>query len=257
MPFRQYISMEPYDVVPIPPDYQEKTEWVFGRLMYPQHPNALFGRRFRFGGAFDWRQGGTSWTQDYPRADRFFLMALRRLTRIHARSAEQPVNLDDGDDVFHWPFLFAGEMGDWLLTDAQATKLREYLLRGGFLMVDDFWGTPEWDRFIESMARVFHDRPIVDIPDDDPILHNVFDIKERTLIPGQWGLRRGTLYRNDGSIPRWRAIYDDNNRIMVAMIFNSDLGDSWEWADDPNYPEPYSALGLRLGVNFVIYSLTH
>jgi hypothetical protein len=256
-PFRVYDSMEPYDVVPLPENHLEKSEWVFGRLMFPQHPNARFGRRFRSGDVSDWREGGTSWSQDYPRADRFFVMALRRLTRIHARPAEQPVNLDDGDDVYYWPFLFAGEMGDWLLTDAQAAKLRDYLLRGGFLMMDDFWGTPEWNQFMESMRRVFPDRPIEEIPDNDPILHTVFDIKDRLLIPGQWGLRRGTLYRNDGSIPRWRGIYDDSNRLMVAMIFNSDVGDSWEWADDPHYPEHYSALGLRLGVNFVIYSLTH
>ena len=254
-PFRVYISMEPYDVVNLPSDYQEKTEWVFGRLMYPQHPNARFGRYW--GRSLDWREGGTSWTQDYPRADRFFLLALRRLTRIHARSVEQPVNLDDGDDVFDWPFLFAGEMGDWLLTDAQARKLRDYLLRGGFLLLDDFWGTPEWNQFMQSMGRVFPDRPIVEIPDEDAALHIVYQLNERVLIPGQWGLRRGTLYRNDGSVPHWRGIYDDHNRLMVAMFFNSDIGDSWEWADDPFYPEKYSALGIRLGVNFVLYSLTH
>src|SRR4030095_4667671 len=142
--------------------------------------------------------------------------ALRRLTRVHVRSVEQPVNLDDGDDVFCWPFLFAGEMGDWQLTDAQARKLRDYLLRGGFLVMDDFWGTPEWGQFMESMEKVFPDRPLIDIPDDDPILRTVFTMQERLLIPGQWGLRRGTLYRNDGSEPHWRAIYDDHNRIMVA-----------------------------------------
>ena len=111
----------------------------------------------------DWREGGTSWTQDYPRADRHFAAALRRLTRVNVRSVEQPVNLDDGDDVYNWPWLCAGEMGDWKLTDAQAKKLREYLLRGGFLMLDDFWGTEEWDRFEESMQLVFPDRPIVEI----------------------------------------------------------------------------------------------
>src|ERR1043166_4684389 len=81
-PFRVYTSMEPYDNIPLPPDWQEKTEWVFARLMYPQHPNARFGRYSRrYGGALDWREGGTSWTQDYPRADRHFALALRRLTR--------------------------------------------------------------------------------------------------------------------------------------------------------------------------------
>src|SRR6185295_8811189 len=161
-PFRTYLSMEAYDNVPLPPDWQEKTEWIFARLMYPQHPDARFGRFRRFGaGVLDWREGGTSWSQDYPRADRHFAAALRRLSRVHARSAEQPVNLDDDDDVFYWPWMCAGEMGDWKLTAPQAKKLREYLLRGGFLMLDDFWGTEEWQRFEESMKLVFPDRPIV------------------------------------------------------------------------------------------------
>src|SRR5207248_7592801 len=115
-PFRVYTSLEPYDKVPMPSDWQEKTEWVSARLLYPQHPFARFGRRWRYGGGSDWTSGGTSWTQDYPRADRHFAVAMRRLTRIHARSVEQPVNLDDGDDVFNWPWMNAGEMGDWKLT---------------------------------------------------------------------------------------------------------------------------------------------
>jgi hypothetical protein len=250
-PFRVYASLERQDNVALPPDWQEETEWVFGRLMYPNHPRAQFSR-----GA-DWREGGTSWTQDYPRADRHFAEALRRLTRIHARSAEQPVNLDDGDDVYSWPWLFAGEMGDWKLTDDQAKKLREYLLRGGFLVLDDFWGTVEWERFEESMALVFPDRAILEIDDSDPIFHAVYDLDDRYQLPGMWALQHGTTYRNDGSVPHWRGIYDDQGRIMVAISFNSDMGDSWEYTDEPSYPERYSALGLRIGVNSVIYSMTH
>jgi hypothetical protein len=255
-PFRVYPSMEPYDDIELPPDYRDQTEWVFARLMYPQHPQARFGGYRRFGGG-DWREGGTSWTQDYPRADRHFAQALRRLSRIHARSVEQPVNLDDGDDAFNYPWMNAGEMGDWKLTDAQAAALREYLLRGGFIMLDDFWGTEEWNRFAETMQRVFPDRPIVEIADDDPIFHIVYDLDGRYQIAGQWAIARGTTYRNDGSVAHWRGIYDDHGRLMVALTFNSDVGDSWEWADDPNYPEKYSALGIRIGVNYVVYSMTH
>ena len=263
-PFRVYPSLEPYDDVSLPGDWQQKAEWVFGRLMYPQHPNAHFARfARRFGGLVDWRQGGTSWSQDYPRADRHFAQAIRRLTRIEARSVEQPVNLDDGDDVYNWPWLCAGEMGDWKLTDAQAAKLREFLLRGGFLMLDDFWGEEEWDRFEESMRRVFPDREIVEIDDRDAIFHTIYDLDDRYQIAGEWALARGTTYRNPGPPPnggqtaRWRGIYDDHNRLMVAIAFNSDIGDSWEWADDPHYPEKYSALGIRIGVNYVVYSMTH
>ncbi|MDZ4797398.1 MAG: DUF4159 domain-containing protein [Bryobacteraceae bacterium] len=257
-PFRVYLSLEPHDNVPLPADYQEKTEWIFARLMYPNHPEARFTRRRLFGQPdLDWHQGGTSWSQDYPRADRHFAQVMRRLTRVHARSVEQPVNLDDDEDVFEYPFLVAGEMGDWMLTDAQCAKLREYLLRGGFLFLDDFWGTEEWNRFMESMQRVFPDRPIVEIPDEDPIFRTLYDIREKFQIPGAWGLRRGTTYRNDGAVPHWRAIYDDQSRIMVAIAFNHDVGDAWEWADDPWYPEKYSALGIRMGVNYVLYSMTH
>jgi hypothetical protein len=258
-PFRVYPSLEPYDNVDLPPGWQDQSEWVFARLMYPQHPFARFANRRRYGGGggYDWREGGTSWTQDYPRADRHFAAAMNRLSRVNARSVEQPINLDDGDDAFNYPWMNAGEMGDWKLTTPQITALREYLMRGGFLMLDDFWGTEEWNRFMESMARVFPDRPIVEIADDDPIFHIVYDLDDRYQVPGQWALARNTTYRNDGATAHWRGIYDDNGRVMVAMTFNSDIGDSWEWADDPRYPEKYSALGIRIGVNYVIYSMTH
>lgn len=258
-PFRVYRSMEAYDNVELPADFQEQTEWVQARLMYPQNPRARFGGFRRFGGG-DWREGGTSWTQDYPRADRHFAEALRRLSRVHARSVEQPVNLDDGDDAFNYPWLIAGELGDWKLTPSQVASLREYLLRGGTLMLDDFWGVDEWNRFAESMHEVFPDRAIVEIPDDDQIFHIVYDLSDRYLVPGQWGLNNDCLCRNEnqgGATPHWRGIYDDHGRVMVAMTFNNDVGDSWEWADDPRYPEKYSALGIRLGVNYVVYSMTH
>jgi len=246
-PWREYPGFE-YEAFPIPPDYQEKTEWLFARLMYPP----VYGNRFG-----DWREGHSHWTMDYPRSDRHFSAALRRLTRIHVRSVEQPVNLDDGDEVFYYPFLYGVEVGHWNLTDAQAAKLREYLLRGGFLMLDDFWGTPEWDRFMDTMALVFPNRPIVEIDDADPVFHIVYDLDDRYQIPGQWALRQGQTYRNDGATPHWRGIYDDKGRLMVVMSFNSDIGDSWEWADDAGYPERYAALGIRIGVNDVLYSMSH
>jgi hypothetical protein len=256
-PFRVYQSMEGYDDIPLPGDYQVPGEFVFARLMYPQHPQARFGGR-RWGNYSNWQEGGTSWTQDYPRADRHFIMALRRLTRLNARSVEQPVNLNDGDDIFNWPWLAAGEMGDWKLTPEMAAKLREYLMRGGFLMLDDFWGPEEWARFDESMKLVFPDRESAEIDDEDQVFHAVYDLKDRYQILGQWGLRGGGMnYRVQGTHAEWKGIYDDHKRLVVVMDFNSDVGDSWEWADSPTYPEAFSALGMRIGVNYVIYSLTH
>ena len=262
MPFRVYRSMEGIDNIPLPPDYQVKAEWIFARLMYPQNPySPRRGGRGGFRG--DWRQGGTRWTQDYPRAERHLAQALRRLTRLNVRSVEQPVNLDDGDDVYNWPWLAAGEMGDWLLTDAQAAKLRDYLLRGGFLYLDDFWGPEEYASFYESMHRVFPDREVVEIENKDQIFHVVYDLDDRYQILGEWSIGRngrgGGFMSNRvaGTHAEWKGIYDDHNRLMVAMSFNSDVGDSWEWADVPEYPEKFSALGIRIGVNYVTYDLTH
>jgi hypothetical protein len=237
-PFRQYPAVEYYDF-PLPPDWQEKSEWVFGRLMYPA--------------VVDYDR----WTIDYPRSDRHFSAALRRLTRVHARSVEQPISLDDGDDVYNWPWLYGVEVGYWNLTDEQCKKLRDFLLRGGFFMCDDFHGTREWSIFIHSMGRVFPDRPIVEIDNKDPIFHTIFDLDDRYQVPGAIFLRTHRTYENDGFEPRWRGIYDDKGRLMVAICHNMDLGDSWEHADNPQYPEKYSALGFRIGVNYVIYAMTH
>ena len=207
----------------------------------------------------DWREGGTSWTQDYPRADRHFAQALRRLTRIHARSVGTARQSGRPRRFLQLALAVAGEMGDWKLTAAQAKTLREYLLRGGFLMLDDFWGPDEWDRFDESMKLVFPDRPIVEIDSEDPIFHTVYDLDERYQVLGQWALAARRLHgaAAAGTVAHWRGIYDDQGRVMVAMSFNSDIGDSWEWADDPRYPEKYSALGIRIGVNYVVYAMTH
>jgi hypothetical protein len=249
-PFREYPGFE-YEEFPLPPDYQQPSEWVFARLMYPSVRISDHGYNP------DWAHGRSSWTMDYPRSDRHLSQAVRRLTRIDARSVEQPVNLDDGDDVFHWPWLYGVEVGHWDLTDAQARKLREYLLRGGFFMCDDFHGTQEWRVFTASMSRVFPDRPIVEIQNDDPIFHTVFDLNQRYQVPGWMNYPFRKTYEKDGVEPHWRGIYDDKGRLMAAMCFDMDLGDSWEHADNPQYPEKFSSLGIRLGVNYVIYAMSH
>src|SRR4051812_24816392 len=178
MPFREYPDYE-NNPIPLPPDYKVPGEWVFARLMYPPprlNCNGVVTPCYRYGPNHEWLEGATSWTIDYPRADRRIANVVRRLTRIQARSVEQPVNLDDGDDVYNYPYLYAVEVGSWELTDEQAHKLRDFLNRGGFLMVDDFHGTTEWATFLYSMQRVLPDRSIVEIPDNDPIFHTLWDM---------------------------------------------------------------------------------
>jgi len=255
IPFREFPGVE-YRIgdIPLPSDWSEKTEWAFARLMYPPYRYARYGG-YRFGGG-QWTQGFSIWTQDYPRADRHFVQALRRLTRLHVRSVEQPVNLDEGD-VYDWPWLYAVQTGSWQLTDAQAKGLREYLLRGGFFMCDDFWGEDGWAVFMESMRRVFPDRPIVELQNGDQIFHTVYDLNDRYQVASEGSVQRGRTDKCEGCKDHWRGIYDDQGRLMVAMTFNSDVGDSWEWADAPYYPEKYAALGIRIGVNYVVYAMTH
>ncbi len=117
--------------------------------MFPPGPlNGYEGRDL------DWHTGISLWSQDFPRADRHFSLAVRRLSRIHVRSAEQLVNLDEGD-AYDWPWLYAVQVGEWGLTDAQGQALREYLQRGGFFMADDFHGTDEWREFESRIKRAF------------------------------------------------------------------------------------------------------
>jgi hypothetical protein len=161
--------------------------------------------------------------------------------------------------------MYAVEVGRWYLPDAQAAQLREFLLRGGFLMVDDFHGSEqfrgmsEWQVFVASMSKVFPDRAIVDIPSGDPIFHTIYDLDERTQVPGWQWTRTGRTYENGetGRPEHWRAIYDDRGRIMVAICHNMDLGDAWEWSDDPRYPEKWATLAYKVAMNYFTYDLTH
>lgn len=252
--FRTYLSFEGEDGADhLPADYQVPGEFVVGRLMYPS-------TRFGFFGGGDWRQGGTSWAVDYPRGDRTFAQILRRLTRINVRSVEQPVNPDDGDDIHHWPFLMVGLPGYWQLTDSQAEKIRDYLLRGGFLFCDSFFGSGSWAGFEAGMWQIFPDRQIVDLPDDHPIFHIVYELPtmSKRQIPNLNSLMGGGGgYLSDGAIPRWRGIFNDDGRLMVLIAFNNDVADSWQWADNPDYPAESANLGLRLGVNIAVYAMTH
>jgi hypothetical protein len=254
-PFRQYGGVE-YNLgsIPLPTDWNAPSEFVFARLMYP-NGGPMDGYYPRFQG--DWREGLSLWTQDYPRADRHFLEAVRRLTRVQARSVEQPVNLDDHEE-YDLPFLYSVQVGEWALTEAEGKEMREYLLRGGFFMADDFHGNAEYAEFVKRIHYVFPDRPIVEIPDNDPILNLVYELKERVQIPGQAHIREGCKNCNDGGRgAHWQAIYDDKGRIMVVISYNEDIGDAWEWADDPYYPEKAASVAIRIGVNDIVYAMTH
>ncbi|MFM1887645.1 MAG: hypothetical protein RL026_2802 [Pseudomonadota bacterium] len=222
-------------------------ELRFARLAYADTPwSAGRGRSGR----------GGSWLTDAPEAEMHLLQGVRRLTRV--QSTADSVGIRPADEaLFDHPFLYAVEVGRWYLTDEDAAQLREYLLRGGFLMVDDFHGSAEWEGFMESLRRVFPDRPVVDLPDGSAVFHVLYDLDQRTQIPGVFALMGGRTYERDGVEPRWRGVFDDEGRLMVAINFNMDLGDAWEHADTPEYPQPLTALAYRFGVNYILYAFTH
>jgi len=254
-PFREYPAWE-YNNFPLPSDYLVPGEWTFARLMYPTtHLRIDWQSEFKRG--YDWHEGNTNWTIDYPRSDRHLALAIRRLTRIAGRSAEQVVNVEEDDDFFNYPWLYAVEVGHWELSNKQIAKLREFFDRGGFFMCDDFHGTDEWNVFVASFKKIFPDRQIVDIDGKDAIFHTVFDLDERYQVPGMQYTQTGRIYEKDGVNPEFRAIYDDHGRIIAAICHNMDLGDSWENADEPTYPQRFSALGLRIGVNYIVYAMSH
>jgi hypothetical protein len=227
----------------LPINTNNHAEWIFARFHYDSGSENGF-------------RGFQRWAADYPKSDRQFIMAVNRLTRVETRPTEQVVDANS-DDIFNWPWIFVEDAGYWSLSDAQAAKLREYLLRGGFLMLDDTHGDQEWNVLAEGMHRVFPDHPIEDLTDQDQIFHVLYDLDDRIQIPGTrfiWGGRR---YPRDSSVPKWRGIRADKGRLVVAICHNSDVGDAWEWADSPRYPERPLSLAFRLGINYIIYGMTH
>lgn len=225
--------------IPDPPGAWEKTEFAFARLRYRSSRDRFYAR----------------WGIDANRADRHFSAALRRLTRVHTRAVEHIVDIDS-DEIYDWPWLYAVSVGDWELTGSQVTRLRRFFDRGGFLMVDDFHGEREWDNFAAGIARILPQSSVVEMKDGDPIFHVVYDLTERFQIPGL-NVVHGPGYERGGVIPHWRAVVDSAGRVQVAICFDMDLGDAWEWADFPEYPERFSSLAFRMGVNYVLYAMTH
>ena len=220
-----------------------ESEFYFTRLAYGS--GGFRGRGYR-----------RAWETDFPEAEIHLLQGLNRLTRLETGRDGRIVTLDD-DELMNYPWLYAVEVGNWFLDDTQAARLREYLDRGGFLMVDDFWGDYEWEVFVDSLQRVFPDRPVVELPETHELLHVLYDLDQRTQIPGAYSAYSGVTWEKGGTTPHWRGVFDDDGRLMVAINFNMDMGDAWEHADDPYYPQPMTALAYRFAVNYVIYSMTH
>ena len=236
--------------------------YQFGRRYYSNQPNVpseFYWTRLMYnsaGGSGGFRFFGGGWARDYPKADNDCLIALRRLTHINSPS---PLNVSDldSDHLFDYPWIYAVDVNTWTFTDAEAKRLHDYLLKGGFLMVDDFHGEDDWQHFMAGMRQVLPDRPVEDLKDADEIYHVLYDINEKFQIPSEDYVNTGRTYEKDGYVPKWRAIRNEHGRIMVAICANMHLGDAWEWADSPEYPEKFSGLAFRVVLNYITYAMTH
>ncbi len=233
---------------------QDFPEWMYAQR--PESGRAFYFTRAAYTGDYS-RRGRWAWRTDFPKADIQFLIGVRRLTNIDAYEDANPVRLDD-PNLRRYPLLYALEVGYMDLTEAEVTGLRTYLRAGGMLVVDDFWGTWEWRNFEHQIRRVLPDRPIAAIPLDHPLLSAFYDIDEILQIPnvGQ-GRVGGPTWEQDGYQPRLLGIYDDLGRLLVIINWNTDLGDAWEWAEDPYYPLKFSNFAYQMGINMIVYAMSH
>jgi hypothetical protein len=250
-------------------DFDSPAEFYFTRLVYTQNPQA---RRDRFtmakpdfkytcpefGGKNYFPRQGWGWATDYPGADCKFMGGIHRLTGMNVHPDPNVIGIMD-EELFEYPYVYAVEVGQMLLSDREAERLREYLVRGGFLHVDDFWGLRQKAIFETQFRKVFPDKQFEPIPLDHEIYKTFFDIEEIVQVPGQGNACYGgqTWQERDDIYPRILGISDDSGRLMVVVTYNSDLGDAWEYMDLPCYPQKYSGAAYRMGMNFMIYALTH
>ena len=228
--------------------------FTFVRIKYS---STASGRRSRgWGGSGDWRT-------DYPDAEMNLAYRLEQMTSLRVDPDGKVLELTD-PDLFNYPFIYIVEPGDLYFEDNEVKILRRYLLNGGFLMVDDFWGEREWANFYEQIKRVFPEREPAELPLDHPVFHIVFDLKEKPQIPN---VGRGTYSQYDGitwerwdaETPHYKGLFDDKGRLMVIICHNTDLGDGWEREGDNIYyfREFSEKKAYPLGINIIFYAMTH
>ena len=233
-----------------------------GPYLPPEELRATAGRfpfywtraAYSDGGGGRFRGGYGSWAVDYPKSDQQFLIVIKRLMRLNAYDWENPVALSD-PQLRKFPLIYMLEVGRMYMTEAEVEGLRGYMDAGGFVIVDDFWGPRAWDNFVWNMRRVFPDRTIVDIGLDHPVYSAYYNIEEVKQVPAFGNTVQLTECR--GCYPQVRGMYDNDGRLMMMINFNTDLGDAWEWAEQPSYPLEYSTYAYQMGANMITYAMTH
>ncbi len=210
-----------------------------------------------------WRGRG-KWSVDYPESDLNMSFRLQQLTSLKVDPEGTVLNLNE-DKLFNYPFIYIIEPGQLYFSESEVKSLRKYLLNGGFLMVDDFWGEVEWKNFERQFRRVFPSRKIVDLPIEHELFQCVFPLKQKPQVPNprtaMQGASRGiTWERWDAQTPNYRGVYDDHGRLMVVICHNTDLGDGWEEesrAGEWYFKEFSEPKAYPMGINIIFYSMTH
>lgn len=239
---------------------QDCTPYGVNRPEPNPHRNFYFTRGAYSSSPWSWR--GRSWSTDYPKADQQFLYVMARTLGWDIHACENPIRLDD-PHLRRFPFLYMLEVGNMGLTEAEVLGLRDYLLAGGFLFIDDFWGPNEWANFEREILQVLPGRKIDEIPMDHLIFRIIYPIEEVLQVPnvgnGATGNPQyyGECYYGGACTATVRGIFDDDGRLMVVIAHNSDLGDAWEWAEQPSYPYDRSNFAFSLAFNIIAYAMAY
>lgn len=230
-------------------NFEPEGEFHILRLEYQDNQGRGFGFVSRRGQASGW------WAQDYPDAENHFTVGVSRLTSINIAEPKHTSLLDP--ELFEYPWAYSTQNNFMDLSREEIANLREYLNRGGFLMTDDMYDR-EGDVFYSIVKEVYPDQEIEDMTEADPMMnvHYTIQDKDRTFIPGARHLTGGGGVRPDGT-PQWYKVSDAKGHVVMAINANTDLGDAWEYADDPNYPAEMTTLAYHYGINYIIYAMTH
>ncbi len=200
---------------------------------------------------------GEPWYIDAPAAEQNLSRRVKTATSI---KVEDPIvmTLDD-PKLFQNPWIYFVEPGNLKMLDSDLPILREFLLRGGSAYFDDFHGPYEWDNFAHEMKRLFPDREIVEVPKDHPVFSCFYKLDGYPQVPGLGSFIIGRTWEKGGVVPHLRTILDDNGRPMMFINHNTDMGDGWEWSNAEDYPGyvKYTAMAYRMGINEIVYALTH
>ncbi|MEM7146677.1 MAG: DUF4159 domain-containing protein [Verrucomicrobiota bacterium] len=228
----------------------------------PEMPTDVFTfarLRYRDGG---YRRRGGSWDTDYPDSDLNFSYRLQELTSLEVDPDGKIVDID-AEELAEYPWVYMIEPGDIILNDEEAKILRDYMMNGGFIMVDDFWGAYEYDRFYQALKKIFPEREPRELPIEHPVFHFVFELKEKPQVPAINAAMSGYTYEfregDSGRDVSYQGVFDDKGRMMMIICHNTDLGDGWEREGENEYyfktfSEP---LSFPMGINIVFYALTH